>query len=84
MPDHPKPSSPAGDDDAAGDGRGPARGLAGWQKVVGLVGLAVVAALVILLLAGDHGPGRHAPGGGQEQPADVEGGAGHDPARRNH
>jgi hypothetical protein len=84
MPDHPKSSSHAGDNDAPGDGRGPAGGLAGWQKVVGLVGLAVVGALVILLLAGDHGPGRHAPGGDQQQPADVEGGAGHDPARSNH
>lgn len=79
----PTPSPQASDEDATGDGRGHAGGLAGWQKVVGLVGLAVVAALVILLLAGDHGPGRHGPAGDQEQPADVEGG-GHDPARRNH
>lgn len=78
----PTPSSHGGDDDAAGDGRGHGAGLAGWQKVVGLVGLAVVAALVILL-AGDHGPGRHAPAGNQEQPAEVEGGGGHGPAQRN-
>lgn len=77
-------SPQAHDDDAAGSGRGHAGGLAGWQKVVGLVGVAVVAALVILLLAGDHGSGRHAPASDREQPAEVDGGGGHDPARRNH
>ena len=60
------------------------RRLASWQKVVGIVGLVVVALLVILLLTGDHGPGRHAPGGSQEQPADVEDAAGHDPSRWDH
>lgn len=80
----PTPPSRAGDGDAAGSGDGHAGGLARWQKVVGIVGLAVVVVLVILLVTGDHGPGRHAPDGQQGQSADVGDGAGHDPARWNH
>jgi hypothetical protein len=69
----------ARDDDMAGIDREAAGGLARWQKVVGLVGLVVLAALLALLLLGDHGPGRHALGGGDGQAADVEVDAGHDP-----
>jgi hypothetical protein len=65
-------------------GRGSSGGLAGWQKVVGIVGLALLLVLAVLLAAGDHGPGRHAPGGSQEQSTNVEGAAGHDPSGWNH
>jgi hypothetical protein len=73
-----------GDDGAARPGRGASAGLARWQKVVGVIGLGVVLALAILLLGGEHGPGRHTPSGSQEQPTDVEGGAGGDLSRWNH
>lgn len=63
--------------------RGSSAGLAGWQKLVGIIGLAVVLVLAILLTGGDHDPGRHAPAGSQQQPALVEGGSDHDPSRWN-
>lgn len=77
----PTPPPDADRDGAADPSRGPSGGLAGWQKSLGIIGLAVVLVLVILLATGDHGPGRHAPGGSQEQPTDVEDGPGHDPSR---
>ncbi len=67
-------------DDAARPGRGSSAGLAGWQKLVGIIGLVVVLVLAILLTGGDHGPGRHASGGSQEQSTRVQGGPGHDPS----
>ena len=46
-----------------------------WVKVVGVVTVLLIAAvaLVLLLGGGEHGPGRHAPGGdsgGHTAPAD--------------
>ncbi len=41
------------------------RGLAGWQKALGIIGLVVVLLLVIMLAGGRHGPGRHGSSGGQ-------------------
>lgn len=35
-----------------------------WVKVSAIVVGIVLAALVVLALAGDHGPSRHGPGGG--------------------
>lgn len=59
-------------------------GLANWQKVVGIIGLAVVVVLVIVLATGDHGPGRHAPAGSQPQPTNVEDAPGHNASNQNH
>ncbi len=51
-----------------------------WVKVVGIIVIAIVLLFVILKLTGiggNHGPGRHTPGGGpakqieQEAPRDV-------------
>lgn len=35
-----------------------------WVKVSAIIVGIVVAALLVLALTGDHGPGRHLPGGG--------------------
>jgi hypothetical protein len=34
-----------------------------WVKVLLIIAVVLVVALVILAYAGDHGPGRHLPGG---------------------
>jgi uncharacterized membrane protein len=37
-----------------------------WVKVSGIIAVVVVVLIVVLVLAGgEHGPGRHAPGGWQ-------------------
>lgn len=56
----PPRQSGTGDDTGAEPDRGTTTGLAPWQKVVGIVGLIVVALVAFMLLAGGgHGPGRH-------------------------
>lgn len=58
--------------------RRPAPGTPRWAKAFGLVvlALAILFVLVQLVGGGDHGPGRHLPGGGSraghEPPAGVE------------
>lgn len=81
---NPSEPPPAGDRVVGDQAEGRSGGLAGWQKVIGIVGLALVVLLAILLATGDHGPGRHVPGGGREQPAEAEDIPGHDPSRWNH
>jgi hypothetical protein len=73
-----------GDDTGVGPARGAPTGLARWQKAMAIIGLLVVLALGILLLGGDHGPGRHAPDGSLGQQTVVEGGGGHDPSQWGH
>ena len=56
------------------DGQG---GMPRWVKVFGIVALLVVVAVVVLMAVGggDHGPGRHLPGGDTNTPTS----AGHTP-----
>jgi hypothetical protein len=46
-----------------------------WVKVFGLIALIVVVLFVVVLLVrgGDHGPGRHSPGGGPDTPGEHTG-----------
>lgn len=89
MADRPRDSG-TGDETGSGTPREPSPGAAGWQKVLWILGTVVLVGLAILLIAGDHGPGRHAPGGvqqQQEQPvpdADAGETVGHDPSRFDH
>ncbi len=64
-PTHPGP----GDDAGADIGGEPPVHAPRWVKVSGVIALVVVAMLALLLLAGggQHGPGRHAPSGDQQQ-----------------
>lgn len=62
------PTSPGtGDEHRAGADRTTATGAPRWVKVSALLGLAAAVVVVVLLLAGgglgEHGPGRHVPGG---------------------
>lgn len=63
---------------------GPTAGRARWQTVIGIVGLIVGALVIILLLSGEHGPGRHGGGDGQQPQTNVDNQGGHDPSRRDH
>jgi hypothetical protein len=49
------------DDSRYGKARGPSTGVPRWVKVfvVVAVALAVLGVVVMLLVGGDHGPGRH-------------------------
>jgi hypothetical protein len=52
-----RPSSPERDGSAD---RGPTAGPPRWVKVAGIIALAlVVLLLIVLLVGGNHGPGRH-------------------------
>ena len=66
--------------DTGDDGVGPVRrsttGTPRWVKVSGVIGLVVVLAVVVMLIAGggEHGPGCHTgsgDAGGQAQPSRV-------------
>lgn len=57
-----------------------------WVKVSAIVAVAVVAAVVLVLalgIGGDHGPGRHSPGGEPAEPAQDQPG-GHEPPEGAH
>lgn len=41
-----------------------------WQKVLGVIGVVVAVLVVVLLVTGDHGPGRHAPDDAHVEPID--------------
>lgn len=58
-------------------------GIPRWMKVSAItVGVLVLAAVVVLLVVGgDHGPGRHTPGSG---PAEVEAPGRHTPPGGGH
>lgn len=72
-PNRPHPGGPDGDPSDLQEHRMP-----GWVKGFIIVAGIAVAVLVVLalVLGGDHGPGRHGPGGGN---ARVEAPAGHTP-----
>ena len=65
MADPAEPDS--GDESALGPDRGSATGTPTprWVKVFGLIALVVVVLFVVVMLigGGEHGPGRHTPGG---------------------
>lgn len=58
-------------------------GVARWQKVVAIIGLAVLLAVIILVLGGDHSPRRHGPAESPGQ-TDVDNSSGHDPSQFQH
>ena len=66
---------PRDPDTSEGTGTGPYReppaGTPLWVKVFGLAALVVIVLFVVVLLirGGEHGPGRHSPGGGSDPPA---------------
>jgi hypothetical protein len=58
-------------------------GMAAWQRVVLILGLAVVLVVVVLLAGGDHGPSRHTRGADAETTTDAAEEL-HDVSRWNH
>lgn len=58
-------ADPASDSEQAPDERIPPPGMPRWVKVFGIVAILAVTSLIVvmLLIGGDHGPGRHNPGG---------------------
>jgi hypothetical protein len=65
------PAEPdSGDESVVGPDRGTATGTPRWVKVFGLIALVVVVLFVVVMLigSGEHGPGRHTPGGGSDTP----------------
>ena len=55
----PSPNHDADYDRRVEAGGSPPAGTPRWVKVFGIVALAVVVLVVILMLMGGHGPGRH-------------------------
>jgi hypothetical protein len=55
----------------AGAVTGSDTGTPRWVKVFGVIALVVIVLFVVVLLlrGGEHGPGRHSPGGGSDEPA---------------
>jgi hypothetical protein len=80
----PTPASRTGDDTDVAPDRGSMTGAPRWVKVSGVIVLVLVALFVVLQLiglGGQHGPGRHSPGGGSDTISDTAGGhTGHPPA----
>lgn len=64
---HPNPDS---DHDRVGPDRALTTGTPRWVKVFGLIALVVIVLFVVVMLVGggEHGPGRHSPGGGSDTP----------------
>ena len=63
-----------GDDTGVGRDRGPTSSAPRWVKVFGIITLILIVLLVIMLLIGGHGPGRHRPSaglGGHTPPAGL-------------
>ena len=65
---HPSPDSDH--DREVGPDRASTTGTPRWVKVSGLIALLVVVLFLVVMLVGggEHGPGRHAPGGGSDTP----------------
>lgn len=81
------PAGPARDGDdgtATGASREASSGTTGWQKALWTIGVLVLLAVGVLLIAGDHGPARHAPDNDPQQDADLESPDGHDPSQFDH
>jgi hypothetical protein len=59
------PRHPDTGDGGAGSDPGSTTGTPRWVKVFGLVALIVIVLFVVVILTGggEHGPGRHTPGG---------------------
>ncbi len=84
-------SDPSPNAEAGGEPE-PAKRSSRWQILIGIIGLIVVVWIGLQMFGGgEHGPGRHAPGGGQTQteaPADPAGDApddgGHAPPAGGH
>jgi hypothetical protein len=54
------PRYPRSSDDAGTEtGRGSTTGAPRWVKVLGIIALVLVLLVVVLLIGGNHGPGRH-------------------------
>ena len=73
--DDPPPSEP-GDETGIERDRGSITGAPRWVKVFGVIALVLVAVVVVVAVVGggEHGPGRHMPGGGSDTPSDTPGG----------
>jgi hypothetical protein len=56
----------SGDDRGVGPDRRSTTGTPRWVKVFGIVALVLVLLFLVLLLTGNHGPGRHSSGGGRD------------------
>jgi uncharacterized cupredoxin-like copper-binding protein len=57
-------------DTGAAPGRGPKPGIPRWVKLFGIIALVLIAAIVVvLLIGGGHGPGRHLGPRGQTEPS---------------
>lgn len=85
MADPTYPDTDAGIGNAPDDRPAPT-GMPRWVKVLGGVILALVLVFVVLKLTGiggDHGPGRHMDGDGQEQDGGTDDGE-HDPSDWDH
>jgi hypothetical protein len=54
-----EPAAPRGPSDRAGAPRGGPPGVPRWVKVLEVVALSVVVAVVLLVVGGEHRPGRH-------------------------
>ena len=66
-----------GDDTSVGPDGGSTTGAPRWVKVSGVIVLVLVVLFVVLKLTGlggEHGPGRHSPGGGSDTTSDTPGG----------
>ena len=65
------PTDPEARDHTAGSSTGAPR----WVKVFGIIAVVVVVLVVVLFVfgGGEHGPGRHAPGGGSDTTLETPG-----------
>ncbi len=66
----PHPDPPSGHDCRGRPNRGSTDGPPRWVKIFGVIAFVVVVlfVLVVLIGGGEHGPGRHTPGGGSDMP----------------
>jgi hypothetical protein len=55
LPRYPRSS----DDTGTETDSGPTTGAPRWVKVLGIIALVLVLLVVVLLIGGNHGPGRH-------------------------
>lgn len=54
--------------------RTPDDGMPRWVKISGIIAIVLITLLIVLMLFGDHGPGRHQPSGGHASPTSSSGG----------
>jgi hypothetical protein len=85
-PPYPASNGDTGDDTGGGPDRGSTSSTPRWVKVFGIIGgILVLLVVIMMLIGGEHGPGRHTPSGdAPASSATEDASGGHAPPEGGH